>query len=66
MIKVRIVELEEQIQVATKLPKIPERGDQICCYFHNNDFRICNITSIRYYLSKSGKFDEVEIGVQTC
>ena len=66
MIKVRIVELEEEIEVLTILPKIPQKGDQICCFFNGDDFRVCNIKSIRYYLLNNGKFNEIEIGVIAC
>jgi len=66
MIKVRIVEIEEEIEVLTRLPKIPQKGDQICCFFNGDDFRICNIESIRYYLLSNGDFDEIEIGVIAC
>ena len=66
MIKIRIVELEEEMEVLTKVPKVPEKGDQICCFFNGDDFRVCNIHSIRYYLTNNGDFDEIEIGVIAC
>ena len=66
MIKVRILELEEEMEIVTNLPEIPKKDDQICCFFNFDDFRVCNIISIRYYLLNTGEFNEVEIGVLAC
>ena len=62
MIKVRIVDIDNEEEVLTMIPKIPERQDQICCFF-NGKFSICIIQCIRYYFLYDGNFDEVEIHV---